>query len=62
MEYYAIFKEFVVKIKPKKVFFIWSESNDLYNFNQVYENNEILRNYLINNFNQNLWEKQKISR
>ena len=60
MEYYAIFKEFVVKIKPKKVFFIWSESNDLYNFNQVYENNEILRNYLINNFNQNLWEKQKL--
>ena len=57
MEYYAIFKEFVVKIKPKS-FLIWSESNDLYNFNQVYENNEILRNYLINNFNQNLWEKQ----
>ena len=28
MEYYAIFKEFVVKIKPEKVFFIWSESND----------------------------------
>ena len=30
MEYYAIFKEFVVKIKPKKVFFIWSESQMIY--------------------------------
>ena len=59
MEYYAIYNEFVKKIKPKKVFFIWAESNDLYNFNQVYKNNKILKSYLIRNFNQNLWEKQK---
>ena len=55
----AIFNEYVIDLKPKKIFWIYSEGTDLTKNLRGESKNRILSRYLNNNFTQNLKSHQK---